>query len=55
VQVDHEYKTDIDLEEQLKRLLVDIAKEPISDEVRALAAQLQEKLDARRAGSKPGN
>lgn len=40
------------LEEQLKRLLVDIEQEPLSPEVRALAQKLQKLLDERQAAQR---
>lgn len=41
-----------ELDYQMKQLLAKIDKEPVSDEIRALAAQLQKMLDARLAEEK---
>ena len=47
-----EEQANAELEFQMKQLLVKIEKEPISDEIRALAVQLQKMLDARKAAEK---
>jgi hypothetical protein len=49
VNVDHEYDKDGALDDQMRTLLAGIEKEPVSEELRALAAQLQKLLDERKA------
>lgn len=41
-----------DLEAQMKQLLAKIEREPISEEIRALAEKLQQMLEARQATEK---
>lgn len=47
--MDHEYDKDGALDDQMRTLLAGIEKEPVSEELRALAAQLQKLLDERKA------
>jgi hypothetical protein len=50
--VTNDEQASADLEAQMKQLLAKIEREPISEEIRALAEELQQMLEARQATEK---